>query len=646
MNRIWDRQLWRRHAKVFLAIFVPFFIAITIAFVFVVEQRLQRKTEELNDKSWLDVQLEANAMEQALGGAVTDVRILAQSDEFTDLVQGNPASIAGAEKLLRLFVAERGVYDQARLLDTSGQEVVRVNRGKTGVEVVPRGQLQYKGDRYYFRDSISLPRGAVYASPLDLNVENGVIERPYKPMIRIATGVYDKQQKLVGVMVLNYLAGSLLQKIRLVFSGGIEGVLLNSDGYWLYSRHKKQAWGFQLPHGRRFAVDYPDVWARLKQGGEDGQFTTAAGMFTYRVVRPFEAAAAKQTLQPQTAKGIGERYHWYLVGWVPVQQLEMLRHKTLTGSLTLYLAAVGLILILALAYARVKVGRLIAEERNRVAARVVETTHDAVMITDAQRRITQVNSGFNTLTGYSMAGVAGQDLKQFHARHYDGDHGQVIWDAVAQAGQWQGEVFVQRADGQFFAAMTYVGEVHADTQDGTHFVEILSDITERKETEAQLTRLAHYDGLTGLANRRLFEEHLEMAVAAAKRHGRVAAIFYADLDRFKPINDTFGHEAGDCVLKETGRRLRLLFSRETDTVSRLGGDEFAVVVAEVRDRDEAEQLRERIISTLSEPLTYATHHLTVGVSVGLALFPDDGDTTDALLKYADSLMYSAKRRKA
>jgi len=196
-----------------------------------------------------------------------------------------------------------------------------------------------------------------------------------------------------------------------------------------------------------------------------------------------------------------------------------------------------------------------------------------------------------------------------------------------------------RQDGSVFATEISVSELRHGRN--RLFTAILRDISERKENEARIRRLAHHDHLTGLPNRNLLNDRMNHALARVKRHGGRMAVLFVDLDRFKPVNDTLGHEAGDQVLKEVASRL-ISCVRSSDTVARVGGDEFVVVTEEIMRPSEAGMVARKIVETLSRPIEVDGHACSVGASVGIAVFPDDGYTMEEVSKAADTAMYRVK----
>jgi diguanylate cyclase (GGDEF)-like protein len=214
-------------------------------------------------------------------------------------------------------------------------------------------------------------------------------------------------------------------------------------------------------------------------------------------------------------------------------------------------------------------------------------------------------------------------------------------DAIRDTGHWQGEVWIQRKNGEVFPAWLGVSVVHEHDGRPKYFVYIYSDMTERKEAQRRIELLAHHDPLTGLPNRLLLRDRVEQAQAQASRmHSRVA-LMYLDLDRFKTINDSLGHPVGDEMLKEVVTRLKSCV-RDSDTISRQGGDEFIILLNDVRDSDAVSRVAEKIHQRMAEPMKVQHHLLTTSFSIGVALYPDDGQDFDILLQKADTAMYHAK----
>ena len=286
--------------------------------------------------------------------------------------------------------------------------------------------------------------------------------------------------------------------------------------------------------------------------------------------------------------------------------------------------------------------RLRDEERLRLAAQVLDSTQEGVMITDARRRIVSVNRAFTTLLGYTEAEVLGRTPRMLSSGRHEPEFYDAIWAQLEQTGQWKGEIWNRRKDGELLPELLSISAVHDVTGAISHYVGVFADISRMKDSEARLEFLAHHDPLTRLPNRLMFNQQIEQALHQAQREGRRLAVLLLDLDRFKDINDSYGHLAGDELLQHVAQRLtgRL---RQSDTLARLGGDEFALLMHDLRHDDDAARLAGELLAALSQPWRSSDGvEVNVGVSIGICIYPDHGQTSQALLQGADAALYRAK----
>lgn len=284
-----------------------------------------------------------------------------------------------------------------------------------------------------------------------------------------------------------------------------------------------------------------------------------------------------------------------------------------------------------------------AELRLHQAAKVFENTSEGVMITDAEQRIIAVNQAFTRITGYAEDEVIRREPKLLQSGRHDDAYYRQMWDAIQSRGRWQGEIWNRRKDGVDYPEWLNISVVRDDAGAVINYIGVFSDISSIKEAQGKLEYTAHHDALTGLPNRLLFRDRLEQALAMARRNGGGVALLFVDLDRFKVINDTLGHEAGDLLLQEVARRL-LGCVREEDTVARMGGDEFVVIQKDVSQPESAALLSARMLAAIGTPFTLAGHEIVTSLSIGISLYPQDGRDASTLLKNADAAMYRAKEK--
>lgn len=284
------------------------------------------------------------------------------------------------------------------------------------------------------------------------------------------------------------------------------------------------------------------------------------------------------------------------------------------------------------------------DDHLRLVSSVFHHADEGILITDSQANILEVNPAFSRITGYDREEVLGQNPRLLHSGRQDRQFYDAMWKKIGDTGHWSGEIWNRRKNGEVYPERLIISAVKNALGEIIRFVALFSDISDLKNQQRRLEHMAHHDALTGLPNRVLLNDRLNVAIAQARRSRHRLAVCFMDLDGFKPINDTYGHDAGDLLLIEVARRLKSV-SRSTDTVARLGGDEFILLFSNIADETESRQLLQRIFETLAVPFVIQGNEVSISASMGVVIFPEaapdaDGDT---LLRFADQAMYVAKQ---
>ncbi len=282
----------------------------------------------------------------------------------------------------------------------------------------------------------------------------------------------------------------------------------------------------------------------------------------------------------------------------------------------------------------------LAEEQLRIAARVFDQSGEAIVVTDPKGIILTINPAFTRITGYEASEAVGKPISLLKSGRQSQEFYTQMWHELIEHGHWQGEIWNKRKDGTIYPEWLTINRLDDASGQPEYFVAVFSDITQIKSAQRKAEYLATHDALTGLPNRALFHDRLRHALARARREKHQVALLFIDLDNFKTINDTLGHDTGDALLKEAAERLRRSV-RDVDTVARLGGDEFTAILAQ-SDAKSAAEVARRIIDELAASFLVAGRDLFVSASVGIALFPDNGADSSELIKAADTAMYRAK----
>ena len=286
-------------------------------------------------------------------------------------------------------------------------------------------------------------------------------------------------------------------------------------------------------------------------------------------------------------------------------------------------------------------GQKLLEEELKLASLVYRHTTEAMMICDEENKIIAVNSAFTDLTGYQKNDVLGKNPKILSSQRHDKHFYKAMWSKINSTGSWEGEIWNRKKNGEEFAEWLIINTIFKDNGDVHRRVALFNDITDQKRNEALIWSQANYDDLTKLPNRRLFYDDLNKKITNAKSNQLSVALLFMDLDRFKEINDTMGHDIGDLLLIQAADRIKKCI-RKIDTLSRIGGDEFTIVVVGFQQYSELSLIASKIIDAFSHPFMINGSEAFVSVSIGISVFPNDAGNAVDLIKHADQAMYEAK----
>lgn len=607
-----------------------------------------QQVEMLKAQEHAKVELTKWLLTQGFDYAASDLQAIAKLPD-TRLYNRSraPADKHQLEKIFGVQLEQKPAYSQLRFLDADGVELIRLDYLHGRTLITPDDKLQSKAGRYYFQNAQALSEGEVYVSPLDLNVEKGLIDVPYLPTVRFGVPVHDPNSDNRGLLVLNVGGKLLLDTFRLSMTEAYDAFLLNSEGHILLGPDSDQEWGFMFGLPPAFKRKYPQAWAQIMEA-DRGNITTPAGLFLFETVYPLERIGALPAVD--AGEATAESYFWKTVTFIPRNALPTTGLFRQPWLLAGYFAglAVLLLLVFYLLFSQYKRQQLRRE--NAIQARrfrdMSNVLGEGLIVMDQAGIVTYVNPEAEHILGWPAEEL---ELKKGHQAfhvHDEDEAGCPILNVMKTGETYRSkdEVFC-RKDGTTIPVSLNAAPLNDETDDTDDLGVVVSfqDFTEIMDYQAQIHQLAFQDALTGLPNRRVLDDHLELAVAQAQRHGRFVALMFLDLDQFKEVNDTFGHDAGDLLLKEVATRIRRCI-RKSDTAIRLGGDEFIVLLPEVSAPDNAQAVAEKIIQIIGEPIELPGGQARVGASIGIALMQSPEITTEDLMHQADTAMYEAKRR--
>jgi diguanylate cyclase (GGDEF)-like protein/PAS domain S-box-containing protein len=273
---------------------------------------------------------------------------------------------------------------------------------------------------------------------------------------------------------------------------------------------------------------------------------------------------------------------------------------------------------------------------------IFDYVSNGVTITDQHSSILYTNSAFTRITGYSKEEVKGENPGILHSGRHQKDFYKMMWDHITTEGFWEGEIWNRRKSGEIYPSLLTISKVPQEIMGEFVYIAIFADLSFLKEDIDQKLHLAFYDPLTGLPNRNLYLERFRNTVEAAKNNPRKnLAVFYMDLNKFKEVNDQYGHCVGDILLDMVGKRLSQIV-RAGDTIARIGGDEFTAILTDIEDQAVAYRFAQRILESISQPFFIEGHTIEISISIGISFYPHDAKD-DNLLRKADKAMYRAKK---
>lgn len=606
------------HRLFFMVLLIVFGIAVSVASFFTAQYNQAGNIQkELAQSATELANFKLEGFRAALENHKNRLIAAKESAAFKALIdQPSADRLKAATELFLSLSATSGEIYQFRFLDQNGQEVIRIDRNRPGNTpfVVEREALQNKADRYYFKQSAALPRGSVWFSKVDLNMERGRIEQPIVPTLRIASPVY-RLDGFKGIVIVNLYLSSLLE--TLTYSPSFYISLLDYEGHFLIGQDGGQSWSRYLaPDGS--ALNTPKT-------GEN-----AAGL----------DYAQKALLSREISNVLPTADRALLVLNPKAQTVSDMEHSQNLFMLT----TLGVVLVLSLPLALllsslpVKLSEHLVEAKEALKKQWALVDRFVLLTqTDTRGVITYATRAYRELTGFSSQEIIGQTHKL--VRHPDTPEAlyRQMWQQLAQGETWRGELKNRKKDGSEYWLKMTIKPTYDKSDSLIGYACYMQNITYQKRVE----ELSVTDEMTGLYNRRYFNEKAPELLERARREGRGFAFLILDVDHFKKYNDTYGHEAGDRVLKSVAAALQATRKKSEDVVFRMGGEEFALLFA-YDDADQAQAYAQSLceaIEALKIEHKANTASAYVSASFGLALKADD---LDGYYKTADEALYQAK----
>ncbi|MDD5118012.1 MAG: diguanylate cyclase [Sulfuricurvum sp.] len=504
---------------------------------------------------------------------------------------------------------------QTRFIDASGKEVIRINRdnGQSLPYIVKESDLQNKSGRDYFQTVSKMNTSTIWHSKLDLNIENGKIEVPYRPTIRIAVPLFiDK--KFAGMVICNMLSSELFTSVE--NSTSFDLFIIDKEGNYILHPNNKYSWNKYTGTKRELYEDFPEDASSILAGRASG-----AKFFAYPL----------NSILNNDDKAI-------LILKPKANMIDSLKSSNRTATIIVALLSLMISIPLAIYAARspIKLQRAL-QNSNSELKRFSDIIDQYVISTTTKTSgiITSISTAFANISGFSKEEMIGEKMNLIRHPNTPKTVFQDLWNTILKGNQWEGEIQNRAKNGEAYWLEQRIVPIKDENGSITSFMSVGTDHTAKKELEA----LAMVDKLTHLYNRRKMDECLYIEVEKSKRYNKALSLIMIDIDYFKKVNDTYGHQTGDAVLQEVAELISNN-TRKIDCCARYGGEEFLIMCPET-SKEGAMTLAEQIRHTIENYTFDTVKHLTI--SLGVSTY-DNNDEMMTLIKKCDEALYTAKHQ--
>ena len=620
--------------------FIPIFIILILGGFYTYQGEKKREVDKLYAEEHFTISQSEHIIQQDLKALQEQISILSHAPDTIDAVnQFNSKSVAKAAKFFFEVAKSKKAFNQIRLIDTSGQEHIRVNQTKSGPVIVPSNSLQNKSKRYYFQQAIKLNGHQTYYSRIDLNVENGKIEVPYRPMLRVAKTVIDTKGEKRGIVIINYSAQSIINNFISFFAHTAvkSGMLLDGKGYWIKDTNPSNEWGFMFGKKRTFATIHPNLWSKMKRNSE-GQFKAPEGLLTYTKM---SINSGQDTSNPLNTI--------YLVSLVPPSKIKNLSSPVffkIWGSVFI------LTIISIFGSSQIAKHQLRAEKSRRKLALNSQKDHllnamiEGVIGLDSNGNCIFANQSALHLMGYSEKQLTANHFQDLVVVKKDSVQGKnnlqdnLISNLLTNGAELESEALLLKRDGSLLPTHLMGRQMYDETNNLTGAVISFLDLSNEFEAKEKIHQLSNYDRITNLPNHKLTTELINEQLDALSKDDS-AILITIDIDRFSNINSSLGFEAGNIILSELAKRLKNYFMTNA-VVGRIGPDEFAIYIPESDSYNRLKYI-ELLTDLISFPIHFLETDYTINCSIGACVLSNDTQNALHAIQNAELAMTRAKK---
>ncbi|KDR95638.1 PAS domain S-box-containing protein [Peptoclostridium litorale DSM 5388] len=623
-NKIKD---FKNILKMYIAIAVPVIILLTSFYNYVYENEVEKTAELIMVEEKKKASIIKYVIEDIYENMIDDLFVVENSNEMK-AYSSKPDEYTEKEleKMFSRFLSNKTEIDQIRFLDATGREIVRAENDNGEVVLIPKGELQDKSDRYYFKYACGLNDGQVYISPMDLNVENGKVQVPYEPMIRFATPLYSKNGECKGVLVINYKGQDFLNVFKEHFAkdeeGIVEAMLSDSKGYYLFNKQEDKNFGFMFKGRERVSLAHEnkELWQEIIKN-ENGVFESGSEIYYYSHIHP----------ESNISRGHNDN-NWVIVSSFDFANIPLINGESVfnikrTWIISLILMGLFILVIVIVTY-------YFKKDKNqlKLTKDIADSTNDAVIITDSNTNILYANKAFEKYTGYRREEVMGLKPSNFKSDKQSRDFYKKMWKEINEKGLWQGNLWDRKKNGVIYPKhLTIIAVKNKSKGRTVNYIGIFKDLTNEKETERYVSKLKNYNLSTNLPNENLLVELVENSIKSDKD---LFAIIYFSIENYNKMIVKFGSGHYKQLIREMTNSIESIMEKE-DFVAQTSASEFVIVLKSKESLHMIKDFMDEFVERTKRSVRLNEKEICLDIKSGIAVYPNDGENANELISNAN-----------
>ena len=622
--------------KTYLIIIIPTIFVFILFYSFISKTEIEKTKEIIMEEQKQRANTINYIVDDVFKEIEEDILLVENSNEVYDYIN-NPEedNLYSAEQLFLRFTNSKKSFDQIRFIDSSGNEVIRVNNDKEQSYLTPINELQNKKDRYYYEEASKLKAGEFFVSDMDLNVENGQIEVPHKPMIRIATPLYSDDNKYQGILIVNYLGDNALSVFNKQFNESeysfIEPYIVNKDGYYIYNRDNEKTFGFMFKdkENNNICREKPELWDKISIN-HSGYFESDGEVDFFMKLNPLE----------KIVQGDPDDYYWVIVSKFKLEDLPIVNQSIIFGMKSLdiiILISISLLILIALIinyYSKKD------KEELDITSRIAEDANDAIIITDKNTNITYVNKSFERVTGYKKTEILGLKTNYFKSGKQSKEFYGKMWKDINDKGHWEGELWDKKKDGVLYPKKLHIIAIQKKYGGGIDkYIGIFTDLTKIREEQRNVSKLKNYNIETDLPNERLLKKLIEKSIKNNENRFGIVSFSVVNYNNLRLNNNDQNKYYINSLISDIEKIIK-----KEDFIAQIGKNIFIIGLYSYNNKEHMDAFMEKLFMKNDKITDSNNDKVFFNIKAGISVYPYDGSTPNELINNSNIALETAIKK--